>query len=124
MADKAYRVYEKAEDSDNGMGIVFAASASEARLKAWHGDLDITADSYADLRARREPWADTYAKDEHIPLRAYLENGWWWTCYDCSRHVDLENIGGVTEDDEPLCERCAKEQGLTPPDWALEGKGG
>ena len=121
---KAYRVYEKSEDSDDGMGIVFATTATEARRKAWSGELDINADSYTDLRARRERWADVYADTEDIPIRAFLENGWWWTCYGphCARHVDIEDIGGMTEQGDPLCDRCAKEQGLTPPDWALKGR--
>lgn len=118
---KAYRVYEKSEDSDDGMGIVFAVSPTEARHKAWSGELDINADSYTDLRARRERWADAYADTEDIPIRAFLENGWSWTCYDCSRYVDIENVCGIT-DGEPLCELCAKDRGLVPPDWASEGR--
>ena len=122
MADgklKAYRVYEKSEDTDDGMGIVFAVSPTEARQKAWGGELDINADSYTDLRARREHWADAYAETQNIPIRAYPENHWYWTCYGirCSTFVGIDNIGGM-EDGEPLCERCAKERGLSRPEWA------
>ena len=118
---KAYRVYEKSEDSDYGMLIVFAENASKARQVGWERMDAISADRYIDLRARREPWADMYAGTEDIPLRAYLENGWWWMCVECEDYVSIEDLGGMIGD-LPLCERCATERGLTPPDWALEGR--
>ena len=119
---KAYRVYEKSEDSDNGMLIVFASSASKARQVGWERMDAISADRYLDLRARREPWADLYAESGLIPMRAYLEHGWWWWCAHCFGSVTLENIGGITADGKAVCEDCATQDGLTPPDWALEGR--
>ncbi len=117
---KAYRVFEKSEDSDNGMGIVFAMTAAEARLKAWHGELDIAADAFTDLRARREYWADAYAETEDVPFRAYLKNGWWWSCFGdhCDQPVDIHDIGGVTDQGAPLCERSAVKYGKQRPEWA------
>lgn len=125
---KAYHVYEKSEDPEDGMGIVFAHTATEARYLAWRGavdrDVSILAEEYTDIRARRAPWADGYAEVGHIPLRAYLENGWVWMCRNCDRYVGLEDLGGVTEKDEPLCERHAMQEGKTLPDWALNRQKG
>ena len=119
---KAYRVCDKAEDSDYDMIIVMAHSASEARQIGWGYQDELGCEEYTDLRAKREPWADQYAESGVIPLRAYLENGWYWCCFYCGSHVDIEDLGGVTEDDSPLCERCAAKEGKTPPEWALEGR--
>lgn len=118
MTTKAYRVCDKSEDSDYGMIIVFAENASQARQIGWTQMDDIGAEEYIDIRARRAPWADVYADAGDIPLQAYLENGWWWPCGDCDELVGLETLGGVTAQDDPLCDRCATERGLTPPDWA------
>ena len=120
MPKKAYRVCDKAEDSDYDMIIVFAANASEARRIGWERQDELGCEEYTDLRAKRQPWADIYAESGIIPLRAYLENGWYWCCRYCDRHVSLDDIGGVTEDDAPVCEHCAAKEGLTPPDWAPE----
>ena len=122
MTKKAYWVYEKHEDSADGTVIVFAASSREARNQVWRGETpqEVLADSYLDLRARREPWADAYADIERIPTRAYLEHGWTIACAGphCGRMVALDDLGGVDENGEPLCERCAKAQGLSRPEWA------
>lgn len=118
MALKAYRVYDKSEDSDYGMHIVFAATASAARKLGWQRQDDLGCEQYTDLRARREPWADPYASADHIPLRAYLENRWWWVCHYCDTHVSLDDLGAVTDDDEPVCEHCATQRGMARPDWA------
>lgn len=115
---KAYRVYEKHEDFDDGMGIVFARSAAEARSHAWCGTIDreveIVADAYIDLRAQREPWADRYADADHIPMIAYLAHGWVWMCRDCDAFVGLDDMGGITADDDVLCERHASKEGQAP----------
>lgn len=122
MSKKAYRVYDKSEDADYAMVLVMAASAPEARQIGWVFRDALGAEEYTDLRAQRQPWADQYAESGTIPLRAYLENGWYWCCRYCGEHVTIEDIGGVTTDDSPVCERCADKEGLTPPDWALRGR--
>ena len=122
MPKKAYRVCDKAEDADYDMIIVMASSASEARQIGWGYQDELGCEAYTDLRAKRQPWADIYADAGIIPLRAYLENGWTWGCRYCCRHVSIEDLGGVTDDDRALCERHAAQEGKTPPDWALEGR--
>lgn len=115
---RAYRVYEKHEDREDGMWIVMAPTAAQARSAVWYGAFDIVADDYIDLRARREPWADVYVDTEHIPLQAFLEHGWEWACCDCDRDVTIADIGGVTEAGWPLCGPCAQRRGVTQPAWA------
>lgn len=120
---KAYRAYDKSEDSDYGMMIVLAESASEARQIGWLYSDDIGVDEYIDMRVKRERWADVYATTTEIPLQAYLENGWRWSCKGCGDMVGVADIGGVTAQEEPLCERCARERGLTRPAWAKPEEG-
>ena len=69
---------------------------------------------------QQEVLADPYAESGVIPIRAYLENGWWWPCAGeaCARMVALDDLGGMDENGEPLCVPCASQAGLTPPDWA------
>ncbi len=117
---KAYRVYEKYESGDHAQILVFAANASEARQIGWEYRDELRVEEYTDLRTRREPWADQYAATERIPLRVYLEHGWEWECWDCGRRVGLYNIGGMTEDDQPLCVWCATQKGMSPSTWTLE----
>lgn len=119
---KAYRVYDKAEDSDYGMLIVFAENSAQARKWGWERMDEIGAEAYIDVRARREPWADMYADTEDIPIRAYLENGWYLPCDVCWTDVTLDNVGGIQDNGFVLCEFCAKVVGLTPPEWATPVK--
>lgn len=120
---KAYCVYEKAENASFIMGIVFEESASRARHEAWtkwHEEMVV--EEYTNLRSTREPWADAYAASGTVPLRAYLEYGWYWWCRDCRELICIENIGGVTDQDDPVCESCATHRGLSRPDWVSPSK--
>lgn len=107
---KAYVVYEKHQEYDDGVVLVFAASATQARRKVWAGECssEVLADAYIDLRARREPWADAYADTETVPASALLAHGWGLGCADCGRFVWHDDLGGMTADARPLCRACAE----------------
>lgn len=105
---KAYAVYERGEEGER-MTVVFATSPAEAK-QIQSAMVDC---AWIDLRVRRQSWADAYADADRIPVRAYLENGWWMLCTGarCGHLVDRETIGGMDDQDRPLCGECAADQG-------------
>lgn len=122
---KAYSVYEWHENPGDGIGIVFAHTAQEARLLAWQGHTDrgshIEAESYIDLRAKRLPWADQYATAPRIPLQAYFEHGWSWGCRVCDRLVWMDDIGAI-RGEAVFCIPHAAHGDYAIPDWVRKGE--
>jgi len=108
---QAYRLCSPGSYDERAV-IIFARGPNEALRLRWVPSSDVWQDcDPTDLRAFREPWADAYADTEQVPIRAYLEHGWWWECYGdhCGAVVTLETLGGMDDQDCPLCVECAAE---------------
>ena len=43
---------------------------------------------FIDVYPKRVPWADQYGSYENIPVEVLFENGWWFECNTCGRHID------------------------------------
>lgn len=67
---------------ENGC-IVFAKHNVVARRE---GALDIDCDFEDVESCRRAPQFDQYAPGP-VPVRALMENGWWWECFGCTRKL-------------------------------------
>lgn len=77
----AFAVQEECE----GMGgIVFAKSNAQARRE---GAAEFSDGDFDSVTCRRAPWADGYAGQGWVPVRAYLDAGWWWHCAGCDRRI-------------------------------------
>lgn len=94
MALKAYSVLE---NNENTGAIYFAEHAIVARR--------LGANDYADgdlsyVTCRRAPWADEWAnKDEDVPARIMIANGWHFECCGCGARVDEDYL---YDEDLPL----------------------
>lgn len=42
---------------------------------------------FIDVRPYRVAWADQYGNADTIPIEVYFENGWWFECNTCGRHI-------------------------------------
>jgi hypothetical protein len=110
---KAYAVSRSGFEEDY-MEIVFAENRSQAKQQI----LAMEDWEWVETNARRASYADAYAETGIIPKRVYLENGWWCTCHQCVSEIDITSVGGVDEEENAYCMECAKEKGLTRPEWA------
>lgn len=52
---------------------------------------------FGSVTCRRERWADEFADQGFIPAKAYVDNGWWVGCSNCSDMVTADSFG---DDDE------------------------
>lgn len=89
---KAYSV-----QADEAGEIIFATSGIAAR-RMGANKLD-TEFEYI-LSCNRAPWADQYAEQGWVPVKALLEQGWWWSCTGCETLVseDSEDFDGNPHD--------------------------
>ncbi len=100
MTIKAYKV-------EAGWGdkccVVFATNNATARREGAQ-DMDISWEEVESCRRAQE--FDQYAPGP-IPPMAYIENGWWWECFNCGRRVsedmadEIENDGLNPDDFTP-----------------------
>lgn len=85
MSDRllAYAVLELGENTGT---VVFAKTNAAARRI---GSSQISDGSFFSVSAHRAPWADRYAPGP-VPIRVMIDNGWWWECFGCHRHIGLD----------------------------------
>lgn len=90
---KAYTV----TDGGDYTTLVFAKSGIAAR-RIGAGELGL---DFEDIEScRRTYWADQYADTMQVPIEAYINNGWWFECYQCCTGVSEEMYNYDKE--EPL----------------------
>lgn len=72
------------EDTEGTGGIVFAKTNAQARRQGAgeFGDGDFNS-----VTCRRAPWADQFAEQGWVPVRAYIDAGWWWHCTGCEKRI-------------------------------------
>lgn len=77
--------------------IIFATSGVAARRL---GANELNAEFEDVQSCCRAPWADQYAKQGWVPVKALLEQGWWSSCNGCGTMVseDSEDYGGNPHD--------------------------
>lgn len=80
-------------DQENGAQLYFAETANQAKSHAANEEgidyIEVTS-------CRRKPEYDQYAPGP-VPAKVLIEDGWWFECYGCSRHVS--NDGGYDYDE-------------------------
>lgn len=89
---KAYSV-----QADEAGAIIFATSGIAARRM---GANELDTDFEYILSCNRAPWADQYAEQGWVPVKALLEQGWWSSCTGCGTWVseDSEDFDGNPHD--------------------------
>ncbi len=103
---KAYHITDNDEISE----IVFAETRGKAiansEVFGWVGD-------WTAIRARRLKWADEYAEDGEVPLRAVIDHGWRLECEVCHTHTNdivlIKDDSSIKYGVEIRCADCAEE---------------
>ncbi len=91
------------EDYDESH-VVWATTQGKAKaLLAAEHDREFT-----EMRVYRVPWADKYSDSKRIPVKEFLNNGWWLYCSNCGTRVQNDTATVVSEV-EVLCDECAKD---------------
>jgi len=77
--------------------IIFAASGIAARRI---GAIELHTEFEDVQSCCRAPWADQYAEQGWVPVKAFLEQGWWCSCNSCGTTVseDSEDYYGNPHD--------------------------
>lgn len=93
--DKPIKAYDVR--ADEAGAIIFATSGIAARRM---GANELNTEFEYILSCRRAPWADEYAKQGWVPVKALLDQGWWWSCSGCGAMVseDSEDYEGNPHD--------------------------
>lgn len=92
---KPVKAYTVATDDPEESTIQFATTNVAARRQG----ADAIGSEFSWVSCKRAPWADQYA-DSFIPAQAYIENGWWVNCTNCSRMVSDEHHALDSDGDE------------------------
>lgn len=87
---KAYSV-----QTDEAGEIIFATSGIAARRM---GANELNTEFEYIMSCNRAPWADQYAEQGWVPVRALLEHGWWQSCSGCGNMV---SEGSEDDDGNP-----------------------
>lgn len=93
---KAYSVQEE----ESGL-IVFATSGIAARRE---GANELSVEFKDVISCNRAPWADQYAEQGWVPVKALLEQGWWQSCNGCGCMVSADSTNYEDEPHEPVIE--------------------
>jgi hypothetical protein len=47
---------------------------------------------FEDVECSRKPYFDEYAEQGFVPREVLLDNGWWFECNNCSKHITEYNV--------------------------------
>jgi len=87
---KAYQV----SDGDDGCCVIFATNSATARRE---GANELNTEWEGIDYCRRAPEFDSYAPGP-IPPNVKIENGWWFECFHCGRHIDDSLVQTVADE--------------------------
>lgn len=83
-------------EQENGSQLYFADSHNQAKCYA----ANEAGIEYIEVTScRRKPEYDQYAPGP-VPTKVLIEDGWWWECFGCSRHVSSEELFDYAADKE------------------------
>lgn len=93
---KAYSV-----QADESGAIIFATSGIAARRM---GANELETEFEYIQSCCRAPWADQYAEQGWVPVKALIEQGWWWSCSGCGNKVSEDSEDRHGNPHEPVIE--------------------
>lgn len=95
---KAYLVRSSMEDYAE---IIFAETPGKSKTQSSYDD------DFIDISAKRVPQFDSYRELGYVPKNILIEDGWWFTCDDCSEQVtDEDDYGYDPTHDLIYCSDC------------------